>query len=160
MRAIRKSIRIFDKTPTTQWQNMQWIATRKFPIPLRLPTQNEIVTSNTSELINSMIDELQCEGWTESLEGTLHHMAQKISDKRREYISEQGDEIVLKVKAVLADLFHKAAAYAVIKLVWGNQYMVTQRKGNTLNITMNAQEQNVESGKIDVNKSEGGHEMQ
>ena len=87
-------------------------------------------------------------------------MTEKISDKRQEYISKQGDDIVPKVKAILADSFHKAAAYAVVKLVGGNQYMVKQRKGNTLNITMNAQGQNVEAGKIKVNKSEVGHEMQ
>ena len=46
---------------------------------------------------------------------------------------------------MLTDSFHKAAAYTVVKLVYGNQYIVTQRKGNTLNITMNAQEQNIES---------------
>ena len=38
--------------------------------------------------------------------------------------------------------------------------MVTQRKGNMLNITMNAQGQNVESGKVEFNKSEVGHEIQ
>ena len=64
------------------------------------------------------------------------------------------------MKDILADLFHKAAAYTVVKLVQGNQYMVTQRKGNTLNITTNAQGQKIESGKVEVNKSEVGHEMQ
>ena len=87
-------------------------------------------------------------------------MTEKISHKRQEYISKQGDDIVPKVKAIQADSFQKATAYTVVKLVRGNQYMVTQRKGNTLNITMNAQGQNVEAGKIKVNKSEVGHEMQ
>ena len=64
------------------------------------------------------------------------------------------------MKAILADSFHKAAAYPAVKLVWGNQYMVTQRKGTMWNITMNAQGQNVESGRVVVNKSEVGHEMQ
>ena len=66
---------------------MQWITIRKFPIPERLPAQYGIVTSNTNESINSLIDELQCEGWTELLEGTLFHMTQRMSDKRQEYIS-------------------------------------------------------------------------
>ena len=107
-----------------------------------------------------MIDELQWEGWTEFLEGTLCHMTQRISNKRQEYILEQGDDIVPKVKAILVDSFHKAAAYTVFELVHGNQYIVTQRKGNMLNITMNAQGQNIESGKVEVNKSEVGNEMQ
>ena len=70
------------------------------------------------------------------------------------------DEIVPEVKAILADSFHKAAAYTVVEVACDNQYMVTQRKGNMLNITMNAQGQNMESGKVEVNKSEVGHEMQ
>ena len=64
------------------------------------------------------------------------------------------------MKAILADSFHRAAAYTVVKLVCGNQYMVTQKKGNTLNITMNVQGQNMEYGKVELNKSEVGNEMQ
>ena len=63
-----------------------------------------------------------------------------------------------KVKAILADSFHKAAAYMVVELVHGNQ--LTQRKGNMLNITTNAQGQNMESGKVEVNKSEVDNEIQ
>ena len=64
------------------------------------------------------------------------------------------------MKAILADSFHKPAAYMVVELVHGNQYMVTQRKGNMMNITTKAQGQNIESGKMEVNKSEVGNEMQ
>ena len=64
------------------------------------------------------------------------------------------------MKAILVDSFHKAVAYTVVEHVHGNQYMVTQRKGNMLSITTNAQGQNLESGKVEVNKSEVGHEMQ
>ena len=87
-------------------------------------------------------------------------MTQKISEKRQKNFSKQGDDIVPKVKAILVDSFHKAAAYTVIELVCDNQYIVTQRKGNMLNITMNAQVQTMEIGKVEVNKSEVGHEMQ
>ena len=38
--------------------------------------------------------------------------------------------------------------------------MVTQRKCIRLNITVNAQGQIIESGKVELNKSEVGHEMQ
>ena len=64
------------------------------------------------------------------------------------------------MKAIQADSFYKAAAYMVVELGHGNQYMVTQRKGNTLNITMNAQGQNIESGKVEMNKSKVPNEMQ
>ena len=60
------------------------------------------------------------------------------------------------MKAILAESFRKAAVYMVLKLVHGNQYMVTERNGNMLNITMTAQGQNIESGKVAVNKSEVG----
>ena len=36
MRAIRKSVQRFVKIPITQWQNTQWITTRKLPLPERL----------------------------------------------------------------------------------------------------------------------------
>ena len=50
----------------------------------------------------------------------------------------RGDDIALKVKAILGDSLHKAAAMEVVKLVQGNQYMVTQKKESTLNINLNA----------------------
>ena len=68
-------------------------------------------------------------------------MTQRISDKRQESISKWGDDIVCKVKAFLADSFHKATACMIVELVRGNQYMVMQRKGTMLNITMNVQGQ-------------------
>ena len=61
MKLQKQSERAFDylaRIPITQWQNMQWITMRKLPIPERLPGQYGIVTSYTSESINSMIDEL------------------------------------------------------------------------------------------------------
>ena len=61
MKLQEQSERAFNyltKIPITQWQNMQWITTRKIPLPERLPAWYGIVTSNTSESINSMIDEL------------------------------------------------------------------------------------------------------
>ena len=82
-----RALKYLAKIPITQWQNTQWITTRKFPILQRLPAHYGIVTSNMSDLTNFMIDELQCEGWTELLEGALCHMVQKISDKRQEYVS-------------------------------------------------------------------------
>ena len=54
-------------------------------IPQRLPARYGIVTSNTSQWTNSMIEEYQGESWTDLLEGVLHHMTQRISDKRQKY---------------------------------------------------------------------------
>ena len=82
-----RAFKYLAKFPIGQWWNTQWITTIKSPIPERLLARNGIVTSNTSESISSMIDELQSEGWAELLEGTLCHMTQKIGDKRPECIS-------------------------------------------------------------------------
>ena len=54
----QREIEYLAKIPNTKWQSTQWSTTRKFPMPQRLPAWYGIVTSNTSELINSMIDEL------------------------------------------------------------------------------------------------------
>ena len=87
-----------------------------------------IVTSNTSECINSMIEEYQGESWPDLLEGVLCHMTQRISDKKQKCNNKRGDDIVPKVKAILGKSFHKATALEVVKLVWGRQYMVTEKR--------------------------------
>ena len=48
-----------------QWHTMQWITTQKVPPQHQLPPWYVVVTSNTSECINSMIDDCRSEGWTE-----------------------------------------------------------------------------------------------
>ena len=55
------------------WQNSSWLQN------LNLPQIFGIQTSNTSELINSMIDDYHSEGWMELVEGILHHVTQVIS---------------------------------------------------------------------------------
>ena len=67
------------------WPNTQWIKTQKYPPEVRLPPRYGVVTSNTSECINSMIDDYRSEGWTDLLEGVLWKMAEKISEDRQWY---------------------------------------------------------------------------
>ena len=124
----------------TQWQNTQCVTTRKLPQPQKLPALYGIVTLNMSKCINSMIEEYRSESRTELLEGTLHHMTQRISDKRQEYSTERGDDIVPKV----GNSFHKTAAMEVAELFQGNQYMVNKKKCSTLNINLNANRQTTE----------------
>ena len=66
------------------------------------------------------------------------------------------------MKAILGDSFHKAAAaMEAVKLLHGNQYMVTERKKSMLNINLNANRQTTEPEKAhQVTKSEVGKEMQ
>ena len=87
-------------------------------------------------------------------------MTQTICDKRQEYISKQGDDIVPKVKVILGDSFHKGAAMEVVKLVWGNQYMVTESKGSMCHINLNVKRQTTEPEEVHVTTSEVGKEMQ
>ena len=70
----QKSASAFDyleKIPIEQWCNMQWITTWKLPPQQQLPPQYGVVTSNTSECINSIIDDYKNDGWTDLLEGIL-----------------------------------------------------------------------------------------
>ena len=117
-----QSNKAFQYLGITQWWNSQWVTTRKFPLPQRLPAQYQIVTFNTSECINSMTEEYWGESWMESLDGTLHLMMQRISNKR------QADDTIPKEKAILGESFHKAAVMEVVELVQGRQYMVTEKK--------------------------------
>ena len=48
--------------------------------------------------------------------------------------------MVNKVKQVLKDCFHSAAAMQVVELEVGQKYMVTETFGSTLNINLNQQQ--------------------
>ena len=48
--------------------------------------------------------------------------------------------MVNKVKQVLKDCFHSAAAMQVVELEVGQKYMVTETYGSTLNINLNQQQ--------------------
>ena len=69
-----------EKIPMVQWHNTQWVMTRKLSLTQRLSPRYGIVTSNTSECINSMIDDYRSEGWTDLLEGSLCKMTERISE--------------------------------------------------------------------------------
>ena len=63
------------------------------------------MTSNTSECINSMIDDYRSEGWTHLLEGILQKMVEKISENMQLYKLVDSDDVVNKVKQVLKTTF-------------------------------------------------------
>ena len=113
---------------------MQWIRTWKYPPEGKLTPRYGVVTSNTSECINSMIDEYRSEGWIDLLEGVLWKMAEKISENRQWYQTVDGNDVVSKVKQVLKACFHAAAAIQVVELEVGQKYMVTETYGATINL--------------------------
>ena len=72
------------KIPMEQWYNTLWITTQKLPPQQKLLPQYGMVTSNTSECINSMIDDYRSDGCTDLLEGILQKMMEKISENRKQ----------------------------------------------------------------------------
>ena len=75
-----------------------------------------MVTSNTSECINSMIDDHRSDGWTDLLEGILCKMMEKISENRQLYKAVDSADVVNKVKQVLKYHFHSTAAMKITEL--------------------------------------------
>ena len=55
--------------------------------------------------------------------------------------------------------FHNTAAMEVVKLYQGNQYMVMERKGSTLNINLNVNRQTTEPEKVQMEKSVVGQQF-
>ena len=53
-------------------------------------------------------------------------MTQKISENRHLYNAVDSDDVVNKVKQILKDHFHSAAAMQVMQLENGQKYMVTE----------------------------------
>ena len=66
-------------------------------------------------------------------------MTEMISENRHLYKAVDSDNVVNKVKQVLKDYFHSAAAMQVVELEVGQEYMVTETYGSMLNINLNQQ---------------------
>ena len=86
-----------------------------------------------------MIDDYRSDGRTDLLEGILQKMTEKISENRQLYKTVDSDDVVHKVKQILKDHFHSAAAMQVVELEVGQKYMVTETYGSTLNTNLNQQ---------------------
>ena len=63
----------------------------------------------------------------------------KIGENRQWYKAVDSDNVVNKVKQVLKDNLHSAAAMQVVELDIGQKYMVTETYGSMLNINLNQQ---------------------
>ena len=123
-----------DNIDMEHWCNIQWIKTWKYPPEARLPPRYGVVTSNTSECINSMIDDNRSERWTDLLEGVLQKMPEKISENRQQYRMVDEDDVVSKVKQVLKECFCAAAAMQVVELEVGQKYVVTETYSAMINL--------------------------
>ena len=87
-----------------------------------------------------MINDYHSDGWMDLLEGILWKMAEKISENRQRYKTVDGDEVVCKVKQVLKECFHSAAAMQVVELEAKQKYMVMDTYGAKVNINLNQQQ--------------------
>ena len=67
-------------------------------------------------------------------------MAEKISENRQQYKMVDGDDVVNKVKQMLKDHFHSAAAMQVVEIEVGQKYIITETYGSMLNINLNQQQ--------------------
>ena len=72
--------------------------------------------------------------WTDLLERVQWKMAEKINENRQWYQIVDEDDVVSKVKQVLKECFHAAAAMHVVDLEVGKQYLVTESYGATINL--------------------------
>ena len=108
---------------------MQGITTWKLPPQQQLPSWSSVVTSNTSDCINSMIDDYRSGGLTDLLEGILQKMTEKTSENRQLYKAEDSDDVVHKEKQILKDHFHSAAAMQVMELEVGQNLWQLKHMG-------------------------------
>ena len=67
-------------------------------------------------------------------------MVEKISENKQLYKMVDSDDVVNKVKQVLKDCFHSAAAMHMVELDVGQKYMVAETYGSMLNINLNQQQ--------------------
>jgi hypothetical protein len=81
-----------------------------------LPPRYGILTSNSSESVNSMLAEARNLGWLEAVEKILNVMSTKISQRRQKYKQRDGNEVVQRVAQVVSISWDDAASMDVFNL--------------------------------------------
>ena len=92
--------------PAEVWRSTEWVE-------YELPRRFGIVTSNTSESINSMLLDSRELGWATALCSIVDKMINRISDCRGKYYTKDDNEIVPYVKQLLTKRYAMAASYVV-----------------------------------------------
>ncbi len=93
------------------WRGMLWM-NESHPLPPRYG----ILTSNSSESVNSMLVEARKLGWLEAVEKILDVMSTKISQRCQKYKQRDGNEGVQRVAQVVCKSWDDAASMDVFNL--------------------------------------------
>jgi hypothetical protein len=93
------------------WKSSQWVSWQH-----RYPPRFGIVTSNTSESINSMFTGARDLPWMGAFEHLVNLMSSRICRLRTKYSKRDDDEVVPRVQKVLKARWEKAASTTVLEV--------------------------------------------
>jgi MULE transposase domain/Ulp1 protease family, C-terminal catalytic domain len=93
------------------WKNTSWLEENP-----RLPPRYGILTSNTSECVNSMFLEARSLPWLDATEKIIDIMTSKISTNRRKYLTKAPQGIVARVAQEMKTEWDSAASLEVYQL--------------------------------------------
>ena len=111
-----------NRIPRNHWRSTEWAVGEP-----RLPRRYGIVTSNTSESINSMIADIRTCGWLGVIEKMVHGMVSRICKNRLKHKSKNAEGVVQMVRDVIKKRWNDSAALEVDELVEDNgKFMVTE----------------------------------
>jgi hypothetical protein len=96
------------------WRSTDWNSCER-----QLPPRYGIVTSNTSECVNSMFGEARYLGWLEAVGKLVDVMSTRIFQCRQKHAKKEGTKVVPKVHKKLQLRWDAAAALSVIELQAG-----------------------------------------
>lgn len=107
--------------PESKWRSTEWLQKTD------LPPRYGITTSNSSESVNSMIEDFRNDGWMELVDGLLDHMTNMISEKRQKYKDMDPENVVPKVQQILKKRWDDAASMKVCEIEETNlEYKVSE----------------------------------
>lgn len=99
----------------TYWRSTSWLQTEN-----KLPPRFGIVTSNTSECVNSMLADARAVGWLEAIERIVDIMSTRIYNCRTKYVDRDPSDVVSRVAQILKVRWDAAASMSVIELESGS----------------------------------------
>jgi Ulp1 protease family, C-terminal catalytic domain/SWIM zinc finger/Transposase, Mutator family len=105
------------------WRNSQWVDGER-----QLPPRFGIVTSNTSESINSMFAKARDLAWMDAIENIVDVISTRICHCRTKYLKREDSDVVPRVAALLKARWDKTASMSVMELELGcGDFKVTSR---------------------------------
>ena len=107
------------------WRGTSWM-NESHPLPPRYG----ILTSNSSESVNSMLLDVRELGWLEAVNKILDIMSTKISQRREKHKERDGNEVVQRAAKVIRKSWDDGASMDVFNLEDGrNDYKVVDNSG-------------------------------